>query len=98
MKYAPPEIKKIPGVRFVHDRPGGAWQARIKQDGTEKTISFGVHKHGNEEACRQAVQAREAFNEQYGCQNCGHQHGQQQRGEDRSSHIADGRGKGRRGD
>lgn len=69
MKYAPNELEKVPGVRFVYDRPGGAWQARIKQDDKEKTISFSVKKHGDFEACRLAVEARKKLNEEFNCNN-----------------------------
>ena len=69
MRYAPEGVSKIPGVRFVLDRPGGAWQARIKQDDKERTVSFGINRHGNEEACRLAVQARKRFNQTYLCKN-----------------------------
>jgi hypothetical protein len=63
MRYAPEGIPKTPGVRFVLDRPGGAWQARIKQDGKERTVSFGVNRY--EEACRMATVARKRFNETF---------------------------------
>lgn len=69
MRYAPEGITKIPGVRFVIDRPGGAWQARIKQDGKERTVSFGVNRYGNETACRMATNARKQFNEMFQCKN-----------------------------
>lgn len=69
MRHAPEGIPKTPGVRFVLDRPGGAWQARIKQDGKERTVSFGVNRYGNEEACRMATDARKQFNEQFQCKN-----------------------------
>jgi hypothetical protein len=69
MKYAPSELEKVPGVRFVYDRPGGAWQARIKQNEKEKTVSFSVNKYGDSEACRLAVEARKTLNEQFNCKN-----------------------------
>lgn len=61
MRYAPQGIEKVPGVRFVHDRPGGAWQARIKQDEKEKTLSFSIKQYGEYDACRLAVEARKQF-------------------------------------
>ena len=69
MKYAPAGIEKVPGVRFTLDRPGGSWQARIKQDGKEKTVSFSIKTHGEFEACRLAVEARKQFNETFECSN-----------------------------
>lgn len=69
MRLAPEGIPKTPGVRFVLDRPGGAWQARIKQDGKERTVSFGVKRYGNEEACRMATDARKQFNDTFHCKN-----------------------------
>lgn len=69
MKHAPPELKRMPGVRFVYDRPGGAWQARIKQDGKERTVSFSVNNYGDKEACRLAVEARNELNEEFECNN-----------------------------
>lgn len=69
MNDAPPDIERVPGVRVVNDRPGGAWQARIKQDDKERTVSFSVKKHGNHEACRLAVEARKRFSEQFACLN-----------------------------
>lgn len=69
MNDAPPDIERVPGVRLVQDRPGGAWQARIKQDNKERTVSFSVKKHGNHEACRLAVEARKNFSEQFNCLN-----------------------------
>lgn len=69
MKYAPSELEKVPGIRFIYDRPGGAWQARIKQDDKEQTVSFSVKKYGDEEACRLAVEARKNMNQTFGCSN-----------------------------
>lgn len=69
MNDAPPDIERVPGVRVVNDRLGGAWQARIKQDDKERTVSFSVKKHGNHEACRLAVEARKRFSEQFACLN-----------------------------
>lgn len=69
MKDAPPDIERVPGVRLVKDRPGGAWQARIKQDNKEHIVAFSVKKHGNHEACRLAVEARKNFSEQFNCLN-----------------------------
>lgn len=69
MSDAPPDIERVPGVRLVNDRPGGAWQARIKQDGKERTVSFSIKKHGNHEACLLAVEARNNFSERFECLN-----------------------------
>ena len=69
MNDAPPDIERVPGVRLVNDRPGGAWQARIKQDDKERTVSFSIKKYGNHEACRLAVEARKKFSEQFECSN-----------------------------
>lgn len=69
MNDAPPDIERVPGVRLVNDRPGGAWQARIKQDDKERTVSFSINTYGNHEACRLAVEARKKFSEQFECLN-----------------------------
>ena len=69
MKHAPSELEKVPGVRFVYDRPGGAWQARIKQNEKEKTVSFSVNKYGDSEACKLAVEARKKLNDEFNCKN-----------------------------
>lgn len=62
-------LKPVPGVRFVNDRPGGAWQARIKQDNKEKTKSFGIKKYGHDEALKHAVFAKMQFNKENNCDN-----------------------------
>lgn len=58
-----------PGVRLIRDRPGDAFQARIKQDGTEYTRSFGIKKYGYEEAKRLALEAREEFLKKFNSNN-----------------------------
>ncbi len=55
------------GVRFLNKDE--SWQARIKQDGKEYTKSFSVKKYGYEEAKQLAINAREEFNEKFGCTN-----------------------------
>ena len=53
------------GVRFVTDRVGGAWQARIKQDNKERTVSFSVNNFGYEEAKQLAIATRKSLNKIY---------------------------------
>jgi hypothetical protein len=69
MAFAPEHIEKVPGVRFVHDRYQGAWQARIKQDDVEHTRSYSVKQYGYDEACLMAVNARKELGKQFQCNN-----------------------------
>lgn len=53
-----------PGVQFIRPahQPHGSWQARHKlPDGRQITRTFAVKKHGEREAFRLAVQARQAM-------------------------------------
>lgn len=63
--------KEVPGVRLVDDRPGGAWQARIKQDDVEMSKSFSIKTYGDEEAYRLAVEARNELCKRFECNNTG---------------------------
>ena len=54
-------VSGVPGVHFhiTKAQPHGFWQATIKiQNGTRNAKSFSVRKHGNDEAFRLAVEAR----------------------------------------
>lgn len=57
------------GIRYVEDRPGGAWSARIKQDGKEYTKSFSIKKFGDEKAKQMAIEYRKELNKKFNCQN-----------------------------
>lgn len=57
----------IMGVRFV--AKDNAYQARIKQDGKERTKSFSVSKYGDETAKRMAIEYRENLCKEFNCAN-----------------------------
>lgn len=57
----------ILGVRFIEK--DNSWQARIKQNDSERTKSFSVKKFGYDEAKRLAIETRKLFNELYNCKN-----------------------------
>lgn len=51
----------VPGVHFLTSprQPLGFWQAKLKLEGTGKTKTFSVLKHGYQPAYEMAVAARE---------------------------------------